>query len=166
MCRSIQADGIHVNKDYPARVARGKCVAPSLVYCSFFARKLNLPLYKLLSPTAEFQTWFISELQAGKYSYPGPIVKFRATKNNKLRISIKQGGLISTKGLELNKEVIVSGGRIREILDGGKVLNLGHYPTGPVQFKPQFIYLENFPVSTNSFNPKRTPISLPKRRIF
>ncbi len=166
LCRSIQAEGVHVNKDYPAKVASGKSMAPSLVYCSFFARKLNISLYRLLTPTTDFQPWFDSEVRSGKYSYSGPIVKFHGSKKKQLRISIKQGGLISLTGLQLNKEVIVSGGRIREVLNNGMVLNLGHFQGGVMEYRSQIIFLKNYPVTTSSFNSNPPTLPEPKKSIF
>lgn len=167
LCRIIDAEGIHVNKDYPARVLRGKCHAPSLIYLNFFSKKLDIPLFKLLSPPLDFQDWFFSCFHTGNYTFPGPIVRFKGLKNNTLCINIKKGGLISTKGLQLDKNVIVKGGRIREVLNDGRVLNLGYNSNNAIKMETQKLFLKSQGLSNFKFNGEKKPlISVPKRIQF
>jgi len=81
-------------------------------------------------PFEEFKDWFEEQIMKGTYKYLGPIVRFKSIKTGKLKIEIIQGGKISVKGLNLDRNVVVTGGRIKEILNNGRVLCLEHFPEG------------------------------------
>ena len=168
LCRIIDADGIHVNKDYPNRVFNGKCLSPSLTYCSFFTQKLNLPFHQLIMPTKEFRAFFDSlTTKSNEYTFNGPIVKFKGLKTGALRIEIIKGGYISVKGLNLDREVLITGGRITEIFENGRVLQLEAYPDGPYQQLKYKKYLKSFkyqkviPTSHSSLS-----LTIPKKINF
>lgn len=100
--RITSCDGVRLSVIYYEEALKREDVPmPNMMYLVLISQRLRIPLYRLMSPSADFKSWFDDVVKSGEWEYVGLLVRCFGSRIG-TSILVKDGSGLFT--LKLSKE--------------------------------------------------------------
>jgi hypothetical protein len=106
--RITSCDGVRLSqKYYEEAMKREDVPMPNMMYLVLISQRLRIPLYRLMSPTSDFKSWFDEVVASGEWEYVGLLVRCFGSKIG-TSIDVKEGsGQFTLKFVKQSSTVVV-----------------------------------------------------------